>query len=454
MPPPRRARAGRLRRLAAAAVTTAGLAVLVTALPAAAAAAADRTAGPVPGPVVLLGTGGVRWSDTGAGTPAFSALADEAAVALASARSVRPSTCPVDGWLAVSAGARAADEPGPCRSPGWVSTPGDGSPAQVDRWATYTGLAADAAGNARPGLLGDALARAGLDVVAVGPGAGIALARADGTVARAWPGVATASDGGVDTTAPDAAAAALADQVRHALAERPALLAVDLGAVRERPGGTAAQVSAVDGRLAAVLAALPPGATVVVASLADAGGQARLQLLAARGPAPGAGVYAGYLRSPSTRQTGLVQTTDVTPTLLAALGVPAPPGAVGSPMTATGAGTPRDVRLAGLHDLAAPAEILDPLVAPFFVATLTLEFVLLVSGTLLVRRRRREGRDDSRLVTATAVVAVTGALVPAASFVANPWRQRCWPAWPLWRWWPCSDPGGAPCSARPERPGR
>jgi len=414
-------------------MATAGLAVLV---PAVSAAAADGAARPVPGPVVLLGTGGVRWSDTGAGTPALSALPDEAAVAVASARSVRPSTCPVDGWLAVSAGARAADEPGPCRSPGWVSTPRDGSPASVDRWATYTRLASDDPGKARPGLLGDALARAGLDAGAVGPGAGIALARGDGTVAQAWPGVGTAADGGVDTTAPDAVASSLADQVRRALAERPALLAVDVGAVRERPGGTAAQVSAVDRRVGAVLAALPSTATVVVASLADAGGQGRLQLLAARGPAPGAGMYAGYLRSPSTRQTGLVQTTDVTPTLLAALGVPAPPGAVGSPMTATGGGTAGDVRLARLRDLAAPAEVLDPLVAPFFVATLTLEFLLLVGGTLLVRRRRREGRDDARLVTATAAVAVIGALVPAATFVAN-----------LWPWWRAGSPGAALAAA-------
>ena len=48
-----------------------------------------------------------------------------------------------------------------------------------------------------------------------------------------------------------------------------------------------AQLHAVDERIGAVLAELPPSATVVVASLADAGAQARLQLLAARGPSPG-----------------------------------------------------------------------------------------------------------------------------------------------------------------------
>src|SRR5437764_7803441 len=82
-----------------------------------AAAPALAQPAPVPGPVVLIGTGGVRWSATGGQTPHLRALLDDAAVGVMSVRSVRTSTCPVDGWLAVSAGARAADEPGPCRIP-------------------------------------------------------------------------------------------------------------------------------------------------------------------------------------------------------------------------------------------------------------------------------------------------------------------------------------------------
>ena len=153
---------------------------------------------------------------------------------------MRASTCPVDGWLGVSAGARTADEPGPageagaCRVPATTGTPG--SSAQVDRWPVYSRLAAASPGDARPGLLGSTLASAGVPVAAVGPGAAIALADATGSVPHAWPGVPAAADGGIDTTAhsPDAAGAALATQVRQALATSPGLLAVDVGAVRER----------------------------------------------------------------------------------------------------------------------------------------------------------------------------------------------------------------------------
>ena len=180
------------------------------------------------------------------------------------------------------------------------------------------------------------------------------------------------------------------------------LVAVDVGAVRS--GGSpdqAAQVAAVDARVGAVLDALPPGATVLVTSLADAGGQARLQLAAARGPAPGGGSFDGLLRSPSTRQDGLVQVTDVLPTLLAALGVAQPAGAVGSPLVpvafpdGTGAGTATSAdgganavaaaRLQRLEDLARPAETIDPIVAPFFGAALALEFLLLAGGIALTR---------------------------------------------------------------------
>src|SRR5512133_458332 len=96
-----------------------------------AAAPALAQPAPVPGPVVLIGTGGVRWSATGAATPHLRALLSGGAVGVMSVRSIRRSTCPVDGWLAVSAGARAADEAGLCRVPAFTSTVTGGTPASV-----------------------------------------------------------------------------------------------------------------------------------------------------------------------------------------------------------------------------------------------------------------------------------------------------------------------------------
>ncbi len=393
----------------------------------------------VPGPVVLIGTGGVRWSDTGPRTPALRGLLGQGGVAVASARSVRTSTCPVDGWLGISTGARAADEPGPCRVPdAGIARPG--GPASVPRWSVYETLAAATPNDAAPGLLGATLAAAGVRAAAVGPGAVIALAGPDGRVAAAWPGLPARSDGSVD---PAEDPADLARHVTGALEAGARLVVVDAGSVRSGSGGQAgdeeAQLQAVDARVAAVLGAVPAAATVVVASLADAGGQARLQLVAARGAAPGAADFAGLLTSSSTRQEGLVQVSDVPPTLLAALGVPAPAGLVGSPLRSTdpstAAAAPDAGRLQRLDDLARPAEVIDPIVAPFFVVALAIEFVLLVGGiAVAVRGRGRAGR--TRAARATAAVAVVGALLPAGTFLAN-----------LWPWWRSPVPAAALAAA-------
>jgi hypothetical protein len=397
----------------------------------------------VPGPVVLLGTGGLRWSDTGPATPALRGLLRDGAVAVASARSVRPSTCPVDGWLAVSAGARAADEPGACRAPD-ADTAAPGAPASAARWDVYRRLAAASPGDATVGLLGATLGAANVPSAAVGPGAVLALANPDGQVRAAWPGLPAGPDGAVD---PAQSPATLAEQVRAALGTGARLVAVDVGSVRsDGPPSHDAQVRAVDARLGAVLDALPPNATVLVASLADTGGQARLQLAGARGPAPGGRAFDGLLRSASTRQDGLVQVTDVQPTLLAALGVAQPAGAVGSPLvpvafpTGTAATTGADAgpnevtaRLQRLEDLARPAETIDPIVAPFFAVALGVELLLLVSGVALTVRRRRRNRPSwVRAARGTAAAAVVGALLPAATFPAN-----------LWPWWRAGAPAAA-----------
>src|SRR4051794_38805895 len=123
-----------------------------------AAAPALAQPAPVPGPVVLIGTGGVRWSATGPSTPQLRSFLGNGAVGLLSVRSVRTSTCPVDGWLAVSAGARAADEAGPCRTPAFTAPRADGAAASVARGDVYRRLAVASSHEARPGLLRGTLA--------------------------------------------------------------------------------------------------------------------------------------------------------------------------------------------------------------------------------------------------------------------------------------------------------
>lgn len=102
------------------------------------------TAG-VPGPVLVIGTSGVRWSDVSAeATPALWRLSRTAGLAVASTRGVEPTGCPVDGWLTVSVGTKAAaprvggtcaalDEPVDGAVPGWPADRSEPGVAAVRR---------------------------------------------------------------------------------------------------------------------------------------------------------------------------------------------------------------------------------------------------------------------------------------------------------------------------------
>jgi hypothetical protein len=401
-----------------------------------AAALVATTPEPPGGMVVLLGTGGLRWDDIG-DLAALSALLDDASGQLA-VRSVRATTCPVDGWLAVSSGRRAADDGGTCR-PMRLSVAQPGGSAAVPDWSRYVAAADDESFDARPGLLGDTLAAARRSAVAVGPGAAIALAGGNGTVTRAFTGPVDDDRGTVDPTR-------LADDVQAALALKPDVLAVDLGVVRDpaqagtgdpRPTGAYAaaretQVQRLDSRLGLVLGQLPADATVVVASLADAGDESQLRLVAARGPAPVANdglrdFENALLVSSSTRQDGIVQTTDLAPTLLHATGAPAPDGFVGAPLRPVRAGDVVD-RLQRLSDLDEAATKVHPIV-PWFFNGIVVAQVLLYGLAALVLRLDG-GRDGGaitprrrRTLVSVRRVAVAFATVPAATYLANllPW---------------------------------
>ena len=232
MPPraTRSARATRARRFSTVGVLAAvgGLLALLT-LPASTAVATTRTAATgtaasagTGSPVVLVGVTGLRWDDLGSlTTPALWSLSREAAVGTTVVRSVRPSSCPADGWLAVSAGTRAADLPaedGTCRR---LHDPVQGS--AVPGWADYLESAATELFSAHVGLLGDTLAAEGATVTGIGPGAAIALADATGTAVGEQ--VRLPSD-----------AAKLRQLVRESLTTSD-LVVVDAGSVRD-PGYT------------------------------------------------------------------------------------------------------------------------------------------------------------------------------------------------------------------------
>lgn len=429
----------RLSRLLAVPLALAAALLALPAPPAAAAA--------VPGPVVVVGVGGLRWDDLDAGTPALQALLDTGAAGTLAVRSLRRTTCPLDGWLSVSAGRRAGDAErspgGPGCRPVQAGFSGPGGAATVTGWEGYRRLAREGTFDAVPGLLGASLAAAAVPTAAVGPGAVVALADEQGRTPVAWPGLAPLPSGAPD---PSENATDLADHVGAALDGGARLVVVDVGAIRDRTDreadepvpadvdgrpawpDRAAQVQTVDTRLLAVLGELPADATVIVASLADSGRTPHLSLLAATGPAAARGAagdrYAGVLLgASSTRQDGMAQTTDLFPTVLAAVGLPVPAAAVGSPLVpAAAVADPLD-RLERVIDLDAAALAVQPVVPTFFRGLIAAQLVLYGAATLVLRRPSASVTTRRRVLGVLRRTAVVFASVPAATFLANlvPW---------------------------------
>jgi hypothetical protein len=404
------------------------VAALVCVAAAVVAAGAPAQAATTPGPVILVGTGGVQWADVSpAATPALASLPVKGAIGDVAVRSVRRAACPVDGWLAVSAGRRAGDaavedaqadgvpQCRPMQVQGGVAA---GGSATVVDWQRYLDAAASEKFDAAPGLLGRTLADAGVCATAVGPGAAVALSRPDGTVPRY----------------------ASTSELTSVLAGgRCPLTVVDAGAVRDpadggdgpaergvavTSGDRASQVKAVDDVVGQVLAAAPSDARVVVVSLADGGVTPHLQLIGAIGP----GFAPGWLRTASTRQVALVQATDVTPTLLSLLGVAAPTGLVGSPLqtlSVASGDAPADVqaRLRKVADLEQAAQEVQSLVAPFFNGLVVAQLLLYGAAAVVLRGSWASGRRRDVLLRSVRRIALVFASVPVATYLANtvPW---------------------------------
>ena len=275
-------------------------------------AAAPAASGPAIRHVVIVGISGLRWNQvTAAGTPELWRLAGGGSVGSLVDYAQQPLSCPADGWLTLNAAARAQG-PRPC--PTLPAVVPDGAGARVPAMPQI--IAANRGFHESPdwGLLGSLAGCA----TAVGPGAALALASAAGAVSSYLPSAAGLSAG--------------------VLARCP-LTVVDLGQIGgiERTGA-----SAIDGRLAAIVADLAPGTLLLVTSPGAAvapgpgGGPGPPHLMAVVVNGPG---YAdGLLDSASTRRPGIVTLTDLTPTVAGWLGRPVPAGTVGARIGRTARG--------------------------------------------------------------------------------------------------------------------
>ncbi|TDD25408.1 hypothetical protein E1218_15065 [Kribbella turkmenica] len=229
--------------------------------------------------VVVIGVPGLTWNDVKA-SPELTALVNQSHVGSITVKTAGPHTCPVDGWLTISAGTRAwgsvADQP--CGDLPAVSG------GQVADWQTYVDRQAEHHTGAPIGRLGASRDR----VCGFGPGAAIAVAKPDGSVSN-WQ--------------PDFDAARLAStDCGDAF--------VDAGALPLREGREEARRQVAD---LVTQARAADGWVLLVGISQETAGAHQEPLVALQLPPDD---RPRWLTSDSTRRSGLIQLTDITATVL------------------------------------------------------------------------------------------------------------------------------------------
>ncbi|KRF45841.1 hypothetical protein ASH01_08610 [Terrabacter sp. Soil811] len=373
------------------------------------------TSQPKPGEsLVVVGLGGLSWDDVSAeDTPILWGLLRDGSAASVSVKSLRLTTCPTDGWATVSAGEAAGPDTTESRPQCTPLPPVAGDATTGYRVIGFDALAAasrEAEFRAQLGLLGDSFAAAKTCIQAVGPGAGLAAATGDGKVAKYSPFQAT-------TLVSD-------------LAQCPVSI-VDVGGISStdpNPTRHLEQINGIERRIELVMDAMPNGADLVVAGLADRDQQERLRLLTASGPhyAP------GLLASASTRMVGIAQLSDITATILQRGGVE-PQAAIGGRAlsvvpSANNSESTAAAKLTVLTDIDTKADAMHDVVAPFLLIWLVGTALAMLVLWLVMRRARPWNRrfTRARVLRLVRLVGLVSAAMPAATFLANlvPW----------WRW--------------------
>ncbi|GAB3483789.1 hypothetical protein [Nocardiopsis coralliicola] len=442
--------ARRARRLRTAGVLGILAAVLLGTAPGPAAADAPGRSGQV----VLVGVPGLLWEEVSQQTtPHLWDLAADSAIGNMSIRTATSRTCPVDGWLSVSAGERAFSERQQyaiCELP-VPPEPAGGAGAVVADTADHVAVNAASPYAAQIGLLGDTVHAAGGSTLAAGPGAALAAADSAGRVDRyvaepeqldrsAMAGAAlTAAD--LDALAdlyldPPTDPEASGSDDEHATAngaEEPEPDPVQHSTRREA-------LATIDAQVQHIRSELPAGAMLVVAGVSVEAGPSRLNAALLHGPSPGgpgasAGAEsaagtgrvasaAGYLTSESTRRDGLVTLTDTTTTLVREMGAEPPRAMVGRAWATEE--RPRDLPGAvdGLSEVNTAATVVDSLTAGFFTLLVALQILIYAAAAYAVHRYGRHDRTKrSQVLGVTRAVALGAAAVPVSSYLANlvPW---------------------------------
>ncbi len=370
--------------------------------------------------MILAGVAGLRWEDVDrTTTPNLWRLADSSALAAMSIRTTTRWTCPIAGWLTISAGERAVDGPTPelparCNRPPRPTVSGDG--AEVPGFADLRARNADGRYSADIGLLGDTVSSAGGCITAVGRGAALAAADSSGRIPSYLPSNARL----------DAATFARCD-----------LTIVDAGSLApptltrpEDAGPVLRRLVAADKRVGEVIAAAPAGATVIVVGIADRSTTPHLTLATATGPGPESSTYdERWLTARSTRRTALVQLTDVLPTVLGLLGLDQPSAAIGAQIRPDGSRPPLTDAIDELDDADTKAQVASRFTPHFFTVLVVSQLLLYGAAAVALRRRWGGTARRARVMQAMRRTALVFAAVPVSTYLANlvPWWRASHP---------------------------
>jgi hypothetical protein len=263
--------------------------------------------------VVVIAVPDLRWSDLAA-MPRLARYAQTSSVGDLSVRAEPAASRCADGALTFAAGNRA-DAGGQTGC----------AVSRSRRAALLTSLRRDRYGG-DIAALGDALRDANVSTGAVGPGANLLLADAADQV-----GVLTSN-------------------LTVALDRAEVVAVVDDALYVAPPAARVAAARGLDRQLAAQLAAVPPGATTIVAGSSDAPtGGPHLHVVLVHGPG-----WRHVELSSSTKNASVVQLIDLAPTVLATLRLPTPASMIGRAVFDTSRRAPSAAAFvdAQRHDLA------------------------------------------------------------------------------------------------------
>ena len=365
--------------------------------------------------VYFLGIPNLVWTDLSPETtPAMWELLGDSAAASLAVRAYPAKTCPDDAWASIGAGNRARSN----YSSGQVCPLGSliGPPLTTTDGTWFlagenqlTISNAELSFKTTPGLLADLVGCA----AAIGPGASVAAAHADGFVDRYRKGLPETAE----------ELAAFSKDCPVTLVDPQTPVFGDEDSVRR------AAVAAADEAVAQFIEVVPADAVLIVAGISDAEVPVNLHPIMVRGD----GFEDRWLVSAATRRDGYVQLADLGPTMVTLTGGDATgSGMTGQPMRVTNV-RPGDTATTvdfGINTNLAGQQI--PPMSDGYYSTLTILGLLVIAAAIvLCRSKRRPQRPFARVLLPVALA--VGSL-PVASLLVNalPWWQNERPAMMLW----------------------